>query len=977
MLYLRIIRYLNFWFMKKAFTISLLFVFLGLSVWAESDSADASSTEAIGLEKAIDDNVSVVIEDTPLDINVVSNDLAPGFSEIVVTIPAHFATLEPQASGFNYIPNENFYSTQFNVPVDSFQYTLVFDDTTQNQSAWVFIDSVRGVNDVPQAALDSFMIKQDSGAIYATVLANDIDRDRAGLKIEVLTGAEVKHGTVSYHDNVFEYTGDNLLFPNDGISPSNKNLLKTFDQRDMSYMFDTVFVYEPDSGFYGYDTLQYIISEYRPQGLTFFQESSYEFVWNVDADTAMVIFYVEPHDYLPVAMNDTIYQMDTVLYKMTGGPLQEADTVATVSFYPMANDIDGDSVPANPSALLKLPYIIAQKSDQASATTENDTVIFEHDIAEYDSLTHSIVYRKDTNIAYINGDQLSYTYAPGFSGVDSLFYCVVEKDLVNSVYPNRFRGDTSELGIIYFVVEPVNDASFPASDTLDYDLSKIESTKSFKNIQYFDVLSNDLDIDNMDSTMLSALKRLMGDDYKVEFESYSELSVKSLGNADPGFLQTENEPVTGDVRLINDSVYYNYKPLYSSDLLIDSFEYIIYNGDVNVASQWAFIRHKAVEANDDIIAVGEPFMEDRIDSLLASNLLLTGNDIGYDTLFILYNADSTLNTPSKSSYAMITQPESGEANYYYHEGFKEVDSFQYVISDLLTNDTAWVYITNAPVNAEPDTFFITESPFAVGSGNDIEIDVLSNDFDLEQIKNIIPFNGDTLETDSAYITISTDDDYQVLNYKFKPNFFLKDSFLYTITDVPAFFADKNLFTQDSTWVLVVDTGAIVDSDGDGIVNTMEDNISGYQLGEDTIGIGEHGIPNYLNWDVDGDNFPDGGDCDGDGIINILDADKCDGSSLQVSTAFTPNGDGVNDLFIIPELMLSNGTVMEASIKIYNRWGSLVYENEAYGQGGDWWDGNLGDVSGLSIGNELPNGVYLYYLVFNGVNKKEGYVHIQR
>jgi gliding motility-associated-like protein len=354
--------------------------------------------------------------------------------------------------------------------------------------------------------------------------------------------------------------------------------------------------------------------------------------------------------------------------------------------------------------------------------------------------------------------------------------------------------------------------------------------------------------------------------------------------------------------------------------------------------------------------------------------LLTGNDSAQGPLFILYNADGSLNSPSQSSYAEMRKPESGEVNYIYHQGFTLKDSFQYIASDLITNDTAWVFINNAPCVAEDDMLALQQDPLASSSYYEV-IDVLANDTDPEDIMDIVPFDTDTLDTSNGRVVIKKTEAGVWLNYFYKRHFFYKDSFVYTLTDVPASYAANDFFTQDDAWVYIEDTAYLIDSDGDGIVNTMEDNKIGYQLYEDTLDFDKDGIPNYLDNDANG--FPAAGDCDGDGILNSLDAAPgCD--DIQVSTAFTPNGDNVNDFFVIPEIVLSDNSVMQASIKIYNRMGALVYENNNYGQNGDWWDGKLGNVQGVAVGDELPNGVYLYYLIYNdGLSQKESYIHIQR
>ncbi|MCS6935391.1 MAG: gliding motility-associated C-terminal domain-containing protein [Chitinophagales bacterium] len=69
--------------------------------------------------------------------------------------------------------------------------------------------------------------------------------------------------------------------------------------------------------------------------------------------------------------------------------------------------------------------------------------------------------------------------------------------------------------------------------------------------------------------------------------------------------------------------------------------------------------------------------------------------------------------------------------------------------------------------------------------------------------------------------------------------------------------------------------------------------------------------------------------------------------FAVPTAFSPNGDGVNDLF--RPLLRSDVEVEE--FRIYNRWGEMVYEWSTNTTG---WDGTYKGVS-------QPLGTYVYYL----------------
>lgn len=73
---------------------------------------------------------------------------------------------------------------------------------------------------------------------------------------------------------------------------------------------------------------------------------------------------------------------------------------------------------------------------------------------------------------------------------------------------------------------------------------------------------------------------------------------------------------------------------------------------------------------------------------------------------------------------------------------------------------------------------------------------------------------------------------------------------------------------------------------------------------------------------------------------------CDNPVVFVPNAFSPDGDGYNDV-----LMVNGNNVNEMIIAIYNRWGQKVFESEDQAMG---WDGTFN-------GKELPPDVYGYYM----------------
>ncbi|MBN9292511.1 MAG: gliding motility-associated C-terminal domain-containing protein [Flavobacteriia bacterium] len=73
--------------------------------------------------------------------------------------------------------------------------------------------------------------------------------------------------------------------------------------------------------------------------------------------------------------------------------------------------------------------------------------------------------------------------------------------------------------------------------------------------------------------------------------------------------------------------------------------------------------------------------------------------------------------------------------------------------------------------------------------------------------------------------------------------------------------------------------------------------------------------------------------------------NCGEEPVFVPNMFSPNGDGINDIFA-PR----GRCILSYNLKVYNRWGELVYRQD----GSDGWDGTFNE-------KKVSTGVYIYYL----------------
>ena len=126
------------------------------------------------------------------------------------------------------------------------------------------------------------------------------------------------------------------------------------------------------------------------------------------------------------------------------------------------------------------------------------------------------------------------------------------------------------------------------------------------------------------------------------------------------------------------------------------------------------------------------------------------------------------------------------------------------------------------------------------------------------------------------------------------------------------------------------------------------------------------------------------DTDGDGVQDSLDncpvvsnpgqedrdgdgqGDVCDTVELNVSQAFTPNGDGINDTWVISNIE----NYPNSLVRVFNSWGKEVFSARNYR---NTWDGRFKDQ-----GAKLPDaGSYYFQIDFEGDGKvdQDGWLYI--
>ncbi len=106
-------------------------------------------------------------------------------------------------------------------------------------------------------------------------------------------------------------------------------------------------------------------------------------------------------------------------------------------------------------------------------------------------------------------------------------------------------------------------------------------------------------------------------------------------------------------------------------------------------------------------------------------------------------------------------------------------------------------------------------------------------------------------------------------------------------------------------------------------------------------------------------------------------------TFEIFNGITPNGDGFNDYFWIKGIEYYPNN----NVKIYNRWGILIFETNGYEEGptGNIFNGNSDARAMIDSSKNAPTGTYFYVITFFGdgpdanPGKKNysGYLYINR
>ena len=108
------------------------------------------------------------------------------------------------------------------------------------------------------------------------------------------------------------------------------------------------------------------------------------------------------------------------------------------------------------------------------------------------------------------------------------------------------------------------------------------------------------------------------------------------------------------------------------------------------------------------------------------------------------------------------------------------------------------------------------------------------------------------------------------------------------------------------------------------------------------------------------------------------------TNVVIHNAFSPNGDGINDVFKIDGIDEIT-CYPENTVEIYNRWGVLVFETSNYNNTTNAFDGTSRGRTTIKKSDGLPTGTYFYIINYKSLdgnnvlqsNKRDGYLYLSK
>ncbi|WP_353889237.1 gliding motility-associated C-terminal domain-containing protein [uncultured Zobellia sp.] len=491
------------------------------------------------------------------------------------------------------------------------------------------------------------------------------------------------------------------------------------------------------------------------------------------------------------------------------------------------------------------------------------------------------------------------------------------------------------------------------------------------------------------------------------FDNDSELPTQgTLTATDPanGTVNIDNNGTPNDPT--DDIVTYIPDPDYNGQ---DTFNYTVCNifGDCSTATVTVDVL-PILDTLDDSIATTED---------TPVELDIFGNDNDIPTTGTLTTTDPTNGTLVLDNNGTPNDPSDDRVTYTPNENFDGSDSFTYTLCDTVGNcDTATVTIlvTDAiDLDTDDDGILDSFEDLNLDADNDpsthptdTDNDGIPDYLDIDSDNDGIPDNVEAQTTidyippsgldlngngvDDAYENngglgiipedtdgddlpdyVDDDSDNDNVPDRIEGHDHNRDG----IPDVTLIGSDKDRDGLDDGYegetAIDLDVNDEINDPYNDLPNTDGDGESDYRdTDDDNDGI--QSKDEDIN--VDGNYAND--DTDGDGIPEYLEP-NAEEEPIEVFNVVTPNNDGAHDVLTITGLE----NYPDNSIRIYNRWGVLVYSTQAYNTEGNVFDGTSQGRVTVDADRKLPVGTYFYILDYKDAQGEQkslsGYIYINR
>ena len=668
------------------------------------------------------DDFRTTFEDSPVSINVISNDTDAdddplNVSEFQAT-SANNGSISRVGNNLVYTPAPDFTGT------DTFSYTII-DGRGGADAATVSVNVLPVVENTPPVANPDGAITNIETPVNINVLANDFDADGDQISISGFPTTTGNGGTIAQNGNVLQYT------PGAGFVGGDSFVYTISDGTDIDTATVTVNVIRPNNDPEPIEDPQ---TEFDTEFGTSLTISILDNFVDPDGDPLSILF-AETTEF-----GGTIALVNGSLEYTPASGFSGNDTfIYTVSdsqggFFPVQVTITVEQEINQP------PVAVAD-----IATTPVDTVVAidvlgnDFDIDGPDEALEIVDFATASEfggtIVEVDG-QLQYTPAAGFTGTDTFGYTI-----------DDVPGDTASATVTVIVEPPDNNAPIPEDDAA----TTIQNT----NVE-IDVLINDTDPDD-DAVLL------------VDFQATTS----------EGGTVTRDQNGTPFNRT-DDVLVYSPATDFTGE---DSFIYTV--GDGNGGFAVATVSVTVIDGNVDPTAVEDSATTDENLSVEIDVLANDFDEDGDPVLLVDTDLISANGGTIALIDVNGTPFDTTDDNLVYTpaSGFTGSDTFSYTISDGQggsdsTTVTVAVLPTVPPI-AEDD---VAET----ANNQTVTIAVLANDSDpegetvsLQEFQEISDFGG-TVTRDLNLTPFNFADD--LLIYEPPADFVGTDTFDYTIVD---------------------------------------------------------------------------------------------------------------------------------------------------------------------------------------------------